>query len=136
MPPCANADRASRPSHPPLPARANHHNIVRDAHVEGVTYPYYRPETRGLDFEGMMDTFSKAPAGSVVLLHACAHNPTGALEAGESPACSLQCVLSRARRLRGSRSAVRASQLTLVHPGCRPLQAWTPAWASGRSSAS
>ena len=32
---------------------------------------------RGLDFEGMCGTLSKAPPGSIVLLHACAHNPTG-----------------------------------------------------------
>ena len=32
---------------------------------------------RGLDFEGMCHTLGKAPPGSAVLLHACAHNPTG-----------------------------------------------------------
>lgn len=33
---------------------------------------------QGLDLEGLLDCLSKAPAGSVVMLHACAHNPTGA----------------------------------------------------------
>ncbi|KAL4440725.1 hypothetical protein ABPG77_000434 [Micractinium sp. CCAP 211/92] len=61
----------------PNPTWSNHHNIWRDAHVEEVIYPYYNKETRGLDFERMCDTLSQAPAGSVVLLHACAHNPTG-----------------------------------------------------------
>lgn len=45
--------------------------------MEEQVYPYYKPETKGLDFERICDTLSKAPAGSVVLLHACAHNPTG-----------------------------------------------------------
>jgi Aminotransferase class I and II len=42
-----------------------------------ITYRYYKPETRGLDFEGLLEDLRQAPAGSVVLLHACAHNPTG-----------------------------------------------------------
>ncbi|PRW56337.1 aspartate mitochondrial [Chlorella sorokiniana] len=61
----------------PTPTWANHLNIWRDAHVAIEQYPYYKPETRGLDFERMCDFLSKAPAGSAVLLHACAHNPTG-----------------------------------------------------------
>lgn len=38
---------------------------------------YYKHETRGLDFEGMLEDLEKSPSGSLVLLHACAHNPTG-----------------------------------------------------------
>ena len=38
---------------------------------------YYKPETKGLDFEGMCEDLKQIAAGSVVLLHACAHNPTG-----------------------------------------------------------
>lgn len=38
---------------------------------------YYKPETRGLDFDGLREDIRAAPAGSVFLLHACAHNPTG-----------------------------------------------------------
>eukprot|EP00798_Chlamydomonas_sp_ICE-L_P027358 gene27358-4659_t len=38
---------------------------------------YYKPETRGLDFVGLMEDIKNAPAGSLFLLHACAHNPTG-----------------------------------------------------------
>ena len=41
-------------------------------------YRYYKPETRGLDQEGLLEDLSKGKAGDVVLLHACAHNPTGA----------------------------------------------------------
>ncbi|KAK9814338.1 hypothetical protein WJX72_004134 [[Myrmecia] bisecta] len=61
----------------PKPTWSNHHNIFRDAGVEEASFRYYKPETRGLDFEGMMSDLKAAPPGSVVLLHACAHNPTG-----------------------------------------------------------
>lgn len=40
-------------------------------------YRYFDPSTKGLNFAGMMEDLQKAPNGSVVLLHACAHNPTG-----------------------------------------------------------
>lgn len=40
-------------------------------------YPYYSRETKSLDFEGMLRTLSAAPRGSIVVLQACAHNPTG-----------------------------------------------------------
>mmetsp|Transcript_36322 Transcript_36322/g.92812 ORF Transcript_36322/g.92812 Transcript_36322/m.92812 type:complete len:430 (-) Transcript_36322:886-2175(-) len=60
-----------------VPTWANHHNIWRDAGVEQTTYRYYKPETRGLDFEGMVEDMKAAPSGSMFLLHACAHNPTG-----------------------------------------------------------
>lgn len=41
------------------------------------TYPYFSPTTKGLNFEGMIDAIESAPEGSIILLHACAHNPTG-----------------------------------------------------------
>ena len=41
------------------------------------TYPYFSTKTKGLDFEGMTSTIKAAPEGSIILLHACAHNPTG-----------------------------------------------------------
>ena len=40
-------------------------------------YRYYNPKTIGLDIEGMLQDLKNAEEGSVVLLHACAHNPTG-----------------------------------------------------------
>jgi len=60
-----------------IPTWSNHHSIWLDAGVEQETYRYYKPETRGLDFEGMMEDIKAAPSGSFFLLHACAHNPTG-----------------------------------------------------------
>lgn len=41
------------------------------------TYPYFSATTKGLDFDGMRSTLEAAPSGSIILLHACAHNPTG-----------------------------------------------------------
>lgn len=40
-------------------------------------YPYFRSDTKTFDLEGMMQSLSSAPKGSIVVLHACAHNPTG-----------------------------------------------------------
>ncbi|KAJ6361486.1 hypothetical protein OIU78_002008 [Salix suchowensis] len=41
------------------------------------TYRYYDPATRGLNFQGLVEDLSSASSGAIVLLHACAHNPTG-----------------------------------------------------------
>ena len=59
------------------PTWGNHKNIFADAHVETRSYRYFDKETVGLDFEGLMADLDAAPAGAVVLLHGCAHNPTG-----------------------------------------------------------
>jgi aspartate aminotransferase len=40
-------------------------------------YPYYDPARRGVAFDAMLDHFRSLPSGTVVLLHACCHNPTG-----------------------------------------------------------
>ncbi|GAV87609.1 Aminotran_1_2 domain-containing protein, partial [Cephalotus follicularis] len=55
----------------------NHKNIFNDARVPWSEYRYYDPKTVGLDFEGMIADIKAAPEGSFVLLHGCAHNPTG-----------------------------------------------------------
>ena len=57
--------------------RGNHKNIFGDAGVEWKMYRYFDPKTVGLDFEGMIADIKAAPKGSVILLHGCAHNPTG-----------------------------------------------------------
>ena len=41
-------------------------------------YRYYKAETRGLDYDGLLADLGAAPEGAILLLHACAHNPTGA----------------------------------------------------------
>ncbi|TLD36359.1 PLP-dependent transferase [Venturia nashicola] len=59
------------------PTWVNHHQIFENVHFPIATYPYFDPKTRGLDFDGMLSTITSAPSHSVILLHACAHNPTG-----------------------------------------------------------
>ncbi|KAJ6002551.1 hypothetical protein N7451_005098 [Penicillium sp. IBT 35674x] len=59
------------------PTWANHHQIFTNVGLDIATYPYFSTQTKGLDFDGMMQSIKNAPNGSVILLHACAHNPTG-----------------------------------------------------------
>ncbi|KAE9587042.1 Aspartate aminotransferase 1 [Lupinus albus] len=61
----------------PQPTWGNHPKIFNLAGLSVKTYRYYAPATRGLDFEGLLEDLGSAPSGSIVLLHACAHNPTG-----------------------------------------------------------
>jgi len=61
----------------PDPTWGNHIPLYRDAGFEVKTYRYYDPKTCGLDFNAMREDIHKAPAGSIFLFHACAHNPTG-----------------------------------------------------------
>ncbi|KAI9888169.1 MAG: Aspartate aminotransferase, cytoplasmic [Watsoniomyces obsoletus] len=59
------------------PTWANHNQIFSNVHLPIKTYPYFSAQTKGLDFKGMIDTIKSAPSGSIILLHVCAHNPTG-----------------------------------------------------------
>mmetsp|Transcript_81090 Transcript_81090/g.262088 ORF Transcript_81090/g.262088 Transcript_81090/m.262088 type:complete len:410 (+) Transcript_81090:73-1302(+) len=60
------------------PTWGNHIAIFQVAGLIVKEYPYYAAETRGFDFEGMLKALKEdAKPGSMVLLHACAHNPTG-----------------------------------------------------------
>jgi aromatic-amino-acid transaminase len=59
------------------PSWENHRGIFRDAGFEVDTYPYYDADKRGINFDGMLTALNTAPAGTVVVLHACCHNPTG-----------------------------------------------------------
>ncbi|POS81088.1 aminotransferase class I and II [Diaporthe helianthi] len=59
------------------PTWANHNQIFSNVGLPIATYPYFDKKTKGLDFEGMKKTISEAPERSIILLHACAHNPTG-----------------------------------------------------------
>lgn len=61
----------------PNPSWANHANIFKDAGCIVQSYSYYQPDTKSLDFDACIKSLSEAPEGAVVLLHACAHNPTG-----------------------------------------------------------
>jgi hypothetical protein len=55
----------------------NHHAILNEVGLGIETYPYYNPVTNRLDFARLLASFHNAPSGSVFVLHACAHNPTG-----------------------------------------------------------
>ena len=59
------------------PTWANHEQVFAHAHVPTKTYPYFDLATNGLDFGVMRDAIKAIPAGDVVLLHGCCHNPTG-----------------------------------------------------------
>lgn len=65
------------PIYMPNPTWGNHIPIMKDAGLEVRRYTYYEPNTRGLDFQGLLTDLNGAPDRSVFLLHACAHNPTG-----------------------------------------------------------
>ncbi|KAG1088612.1 hypothetical protein G6F40_013464 [Rhizopus arrhizus] len=60
------------------PSWENHRAVFSAAGFEVVDYTYFDPTTHGVDFDGMLADLGKLQAGTVVLLHACCHNPTGA----------------------------------------------------------
>ena len=59
------------------PTWDNHRAMFEGAGVTVNTYPYYDESTGGLQFDAMLATLRTLPARSLVLLHACCHNPTG-----------------------------------------------------------
>jgi aromatic-amino-acid transaminase len=59
------------------PSWENHRSIFSQAGFTVQAYPYYNAARRGVDFDGMVTALDVAPEGTVVVLHACCHNPTG-----------------------------------------------------------
>ncbi|HXE21089.1 MAG TPA: amino acid aminotransferase [Rhodoferax sp.] len=59
------------------PSWENHRALFTQAGFSVGTYRYYNAATRALDFEGMLADLNAAAAGTIVVLHACCHNPTG-----------------------------------------------------------
>ena len=59
------------------PSWENHRAIFEMAGFEVVNYRYYDPVTRGVDFDGLMASLKGLPRGTILVLHACCHNPTG-----------------------------------------------------------
>ena len=59
------------------PSWANHRAVFSSAGFEVETYAYYDAEKRGVRFDDMLTSLRAAPAQTVVVLHACCHNPTG-----------------------------------------------------------
>ncbi len=59
------------------PSWENHRALFTNAGFEVDTYAYYDPANRGVNFAGMLASLEAASAGTIVVLHACCHNPTG-----------------------------------------------------------
>ena len=60
------------------PSWPNHWPLAENANLTAVTYPYFDPKTRSVNFDAMMATLDKLTSDDIVLLHGCCHNPTGA----------------------------------------------------------
>lgn len=61
----------------PLPSWANHNSVFSDSGLSISPYAYYDTSSNGLDFGKTVEDLSSAESGSIILLHACCHNPTG-----------------------------------------------------------
>ncbi|WP_374619702.1 amino acid aminotransferase [Pandoraea sp.] len=59
------------------PSWENHRALFTQAGFNVVSYPYYDAESHGVNLAGMLDMLGKEPEGTIVVLHACCHNPTG-----------------------------------------------------------
>jgi aromatic-amino-acid transaminase len=59
------------------PSWENHRALFTQAGFTVESYPYYDAATRGVNFEGMLAALNAVPPGTIVVLHACCHNPTG-----------------------------------------------------------
>jgi len=60
------------------PSWENHRALFESAGFTVHNYAYYDAATRGVNFDGMLAALKAMPAGAIVVLHACCHNPTGA----------------------------------------------------------
>uniref|UniRef100_A0A914KIM6 Aspartate aminotransferase n=2 Tax=Meloidogyne incognita group TaxID=654580 RepID=A0A914KIM6_MELIC len=68
---------SSKVVYQPTPTWGNHLPVFKFAGMEIKRYRYYDPKTCGFDENGCLEDILAIPKGSVILLHACAHNPTG-----------------------------------------------------------
>ncbi|MFM9888669.1 MAG: amino acid aminotransferase, partial [Burkholderiales bacterium] len=59
------------------PSWENHRALFEGAGFKVNTYPYYDAKTHGVRFDAMVQTLQSLPLGTIVVLHACCHNPTG-----------------------------------------------------------
>lgn len=69
--------RTGTPLYMSDPTWANHGNIFNEVNVETRSYRYYDPSTISLNFDGMRQDMEAMEDGAAILLHTCAHNPTG-----------------------------------------------------------
>ncbi len=77
------------------PSWENHRALFESAGFVVNNYPYYDAATRGVNFAGMKSALETMPAGSIVVLHACCHNPTGADLADAQWAQVVEVVIKR-----------------------------------------
>ncbi|MGH8694050.1 MAG: aromatic amino acid transaminase [Burkholderiales bacterium] len=77
------------------PSWENHRALFESAGFTVNTYPYYDPSSRGVDFAGMIATLRALPPASIVVLHACCHNPTGVDLAVEQWTAVIETVVAR-----------------------------------------
>ncbi len=77
------------------PSWENHRALFESAGFTVNNYPYYDANTRGVNFEAMLAALQEMPAASIVLLHACCHNPTGADLSAEQWTQIIEVVTSR-----------------------------------------
>ena len=77
------------------PSWENHRQLFEAAGFKVNSYAYYDPRTHGLDFAGMQGALAALPAGAIVVLHSCCHNPTGVDLSHEQWQTVLEIVKSR-----------------------------------------
>lgn len=77
------------------PTWDNHQAIFEAAGFSVQRYPYFDPATRGLAAEAMLDRLAQAQPGTIVVLHACCHNPTGVDPSAEQWQAILDVVIER-----------------------------------------
>ena len=61
-----------------VPTWPNHIPLLGSTGFEIEEYPYYDQSTHSVNIDAMMEALGRVPAGDIVLLHGCCHNPTGA----------------------------------------------------------
>ena len=61
----------------PNPTWSNHENIIKRSGLNYKYYPYYDPVTKKVKINNLLEFLNASESGSIFLLHACAHNPTG-----------------------------------------------------------
>lgn len=86
------------------PTWGNHVSIFKKAGLTVEHYPYWDPVKKGVDIEGCLNKFESIESGSVVLLHACAHNPTGC-DPSETDIVRLVAVIARRKLIAVADSA-------------------------------
>ncbi len=77
------------------PSWENHRALFESAGFTVNTYPYYDPASHGVKFDAMIGALQALPAGSIVVLHACCHNPTGVDLTDDQWTAVIDAVISR-----------------------------------------